>query len=61
MGYFFINQNTSCVLHPIKPSLEGMDLVNLKDFLFGKKIQRRHVSLLQLVGLKGIRGRTDLK
>ena len=30
-GYFFINRNTSCVLHPIKPSLEGKDLVDLKD------------------------------
>ncbi|MEA1924063.1 MAG: cache domain-containing protein [Pseudomonadota bacterium] len=30
-GYFFINQNTSSVLHPIKPTLEGRDLVDLKD------------------------------
>ncbi|MEA3333321.1 MAG: cache domain-containing protein [Pseudomonadota bacterium] len=30
-GYFFINQNTSNVLHPIKPSLEGRELVDLKD------------------------------
>ena len=30
-GYFFINQNTCNVLHPIKPTLEGRDLVDLKD------------------------------
>lgn len=29
-GYFFINRNTSCVIHPIKPALEGRDLVDLK-------------------------------
>jgi len=30
-GYFFINQNTHNVLHPIKPALEGRELVDLKD------------------------------
>ena len=30
-GYFFINRNTSCLLHPIKPTLAGKDLVDLKD------------------------------
>ncbi|MCD6346224.1 MAG: cache domain-containing protein, partial [Bacteroidales bacterium] len=30
-GYFFINHNTSNVLHPIKPALEGRELVDLKD------------------------------
>ncbi len=30
-GYFFINHNTTNVLHPIKPELEGRDLVDLQD------------------------------
>ncbi len=30
-GYFFINCQTTSVLHPIKPSLAGKDLVDLKD------------------------------
>jgi len=30
-GYFFINENTVNVLHPIKPELEGRNLTDLKD------------------------------
>jgi len=30
-GYFFINKETTTVLHPIKPSLNGRDLKDLKD------------------------------
>ncbi len=30
-GYFFINQKTRNILHPIKPSLQGQDLVDLHD------------------------------
>jgi len=30
-GYFFINQNTTSVVQPIKPALEGKDLADLKD------------------------------
>lgn len=30
-GYFFINHNTTNVLHPIKPKLEDRDLVDLQD------------------------------
>jgi|GEM_PF-1279190 len=30
-GYFFINENTVNVLHPIKSELEGRDLADLKD------------------------------
>ncbi len=30
-GYFFINQETTSVLHPILPELEGKDLKDLKD------------------------------
>ncbi len=45
-GYFFINRNTSCILHPIKPALEGMDLVNLKD-TDGKYFIREFVKLTE--------------
>ncbi|MBN2810223.1 MAG: cache domain-containing protein [Deltaproteobacteria bacterium] len=31
IGYFFINRGTRCILHPIKPELEGRDLIDLKD------------------------------
>jgi PAS domain S-box-containing protein len=30
-GYFFVNKGTKTVMHPIKPSLNGKDLKNLKD------------------------------
>ncbi len=30
-GYFFINKGTTTILHPLKPSLNGRDLKNLKD------------------------------
>ena len=30
-GYFFINQGTRCVVHPIDPSLVGKDQADLKD------------------------------
>ncbi|RLB66597.1 MAG: hypothetical protein DRH03_12025, partial [Deltaproteobacteria bacterium] len=30
-GYFFINRKTTCLLHPIKASLAGKDLLELKD------------------------------
>ncbi len=43
-GYFFINRNTKCVLHPIQPTLEGQDLVDLKD-TDGKYFIREFVKL----------------
>ncbi|MEN8189346.1 MAG: cache domain-containing protein [Thermodesulfobacteriota bacterium] len=45
-GYFFINQGTSCVLHPIKPALEGKDLADLKD-VDGKFFIRDFTELIQ--------------
>ncbi|MEA3288589.1 MAG: cache domain-containing protein [Campylobacterota bacterium] len=30
-GYYFVNQGTKTLMHPIKPSLNGKDLKNLKD------------------------------
>ncbi|MBN2706912.1 MAG: cache domain-containing protein [Deltaproteobacteria bacterium] len=31
LGYFFVNQGTISVVHPIKPELEGRDLKSLQD------------------------------
>jgi diguanylate cyclase (GGDEF)-like protein len=45
-GYFFINQGTRCVLHPIKPAMDGMDLVDLKDS-DGKYFIRDFVQLVK--------------
>ena len=45
-GYFFINQNTNCVLHPINPTLEGKDLVDLQD-TDGKFFIRDFVKLIE--------------
>ncbi len=44
-GYFFINQNTRCVLHPIDPAMDGKDLVDLKD-ADGKYFIRDFVQLV---------------
>ena len=45
-GYFFINRNTSNVLHPIKPLLEGKDLADLKD-ADGKYFIREFVEVVK--------------
>ncbi len=45
-GYFFINQNTRSVLHPINPALEGKDLTNLQD-TDGKYFIREFTKLIE--------------
>ncbi len=46
-GYFFINRDTSCVLHPINPTLEGKDLSDLQD-RDGKYFIREFTKLIEI-------------